>query len=159
MTDANIDNLGFMVHDVARLLRRHFEARGREYGLSAAQWRAAVRLVKHGPMSQAKLAEVLEIEPISVSRLIDRMEQAGWAVRRPDENDRRANVVHPTDLAVEAFSKVKSMAGSIYETALDGLSQDERRTLIKALAAMTDNLARNEIAPEEAAPIKKQVTR
>jgi MarR family transcriptional regulator, transcriptional regulator for hemolysin len=159
MNDTNLENMGFLVHDVARLLRRRFEARGREYGLSAAQWRALVRLVKYGPMTQAKLAEVLEIEPISVSRLIDRMEQAGWAERRPDETDRRANVVHPTESAVAAFSEVKSMAGGIYEAALEGLSQNERRTLMKALTAMTENLAKDEIGPDEAEPTKKQVAR
>ena len=159
MTDTNIENMGFLVHDVARLLRRHFEARGREYGLSAAQWRAVVRIVKYGPMTQAKLAEVLEIEPISVSRLIDRMEQAGWAERRPDENDRRANVVHPTERAVAAFAEVKLMAGDIYETALDGLNENERRTLMKALETMTNNLAKAETTAEEAEPIKQQVAR
>lgn len=159
MTSPNQDNLAFMVHDLARLMRKHFEARGRGYGLSAAQWRAVVRLVKHGPMTQAKLAEILEIEPISVSRLIDRMEQAGWAARRPDEKDRRANVIHPTDKAVDAYSKVKSMAGEIYEIALEGLSEDERRTLIKALATMTENLGKDENMTDDTAPITKQATR
>ena len=75
MKSAPIDQFGFLLHDAARLMRRRFELRGSEYGLSAAQWRALVRLVKFGPMPQARLADLLEIEPISVSRLVDRMEE------------------------------------------------------------------------------------
>ena len=159
MTDADLDNLGFLIHDAARLLRRHFEERGREYGLSAAQWRAAVRLVKYGPMTQAKLAEILEIEPISVSRLIDRMEQAGWAERRPDETDRRAKIVHATETAKSAFTEVRSMAGNIYETALKDVSQSDRKTFVSVLKAMTENLQQEDHAPALAAEMKKQVSR
>lgn len=89
--------LGFLLHDAARLLRRRFEGRGAEHGLSAAQWRLMVHVVRHGcGVSQARLAEALEIEPISVSRLVDRMEQGGWVERSPDPQDRRVRLIHPT---------------------------------------------------------------
>ena len=78
MTSDGIDRLGFLIHDAQRLLRKRFEMRGAEYGLSAAQWRLLVRLVKEEGVPQARLAELLEIEPISVSRLLDRMEEGGW---------------------------------------------------------------------------------
>ena len=82
MTTDGIDRLGFLIHDSARLLRKRFEEKGRAYGLSAAQWRLLVRLVKEEGVAQARLAELLEIEPISVSRLLDRMEEGGWIERR-----------------------------------------------------------------------------
>ena len=69
MTTDGIDRLGFLIHDSARLLRKRFETKGSAYGLSAAQWRLLVRLVKEEGVAQARLAELLEIEPISVSRL------------------------------------------------------------------------------------------
>ncbi len=79
-----VDRLGFLIHDSARLLRKRFEAKGSAYGLSAAQWRSLVRLVKEEGVAQARLAELLEIEPISASRLLDRMEEGGWIERRQD---------------------------------------------------------------------------
>jgi DNA-binding MarR family transcriptional regulator len=141
MTSVAIDRLGFLVHDVARLLRKRFEARATEHGLSSAQWRLLVRVAKDEGISQARLAELLEIEPISVSRLLDRMEEGGWVERRPDAADRRVRMVFPTDKAREAFGKIKSIAGVIYEEALAGVSEGDRRVLIGALDTMTANLA------------------
>ena len=83
MNSDGIDRLGFLIHDAQRLMRKRFETRGAAYGLSSAQWRLMVRLVKEeGVEPQARLAELLEIEPISVSRLLDRMEEGGWIERR-----------------------------------------------------------------------------
>ena len=82
------DRLGFLIHDAARLLRKRFEAKGSAYGLSAAQWRLLVRLVKEEGVAQARLAELLEIEPISVSRLLDRMEEGGLALAGLTESEK-----------------------------------------------------------------------
>ena len=67
MNSPALDGFGLLLHDAARLLRRRFEARGGEYGLSSAQWRLLVKLVREGRAAQSRLAELLEIEPISVS--------------------------------------------------------------------------------------------
>jgi DNA-binding MarR family transcriptional regulator len=141
MTTDGIDRLGFLIHDSARLLRKRFEAKGSAYGLSAAQWRLLVRLVKEEGVAQARLAELLEIEPISVSRLLDRMEEGGWIERRQDASDRRVRMIFPTEKSREAFAAIKSVAGEVYDQALDGLSADERRTLIKGLNAIVANLS------------------
>src|SRR5688572_1895469 len=117
MTTPGIDRLGFLIHDAARLLRKRFEARGSQYGLSAAQWRLLFRLVKEEGVAQARLAELLEIEPISVSRLLDRMEDAGWIERRQDAADRRVRMIFPTDKSREAFAAIKGVAGEVYDVA------------------------------------------
>ncbi|WP_425419859.1 MarR family winged helix-turn-helix transcriptional regulator [Oricola indica] len=135
------NSLGFLLHDAQRLLHKHFEARGQEYGLSSAQWRLLVFLVKEDGAAQARLAELLEIEPISVSRLIDRMEEGGWVERRADANDRRVRMVFATRKARDAFEKVKSVASDLYEIALAGLSPAERETLMHALRTVCDNLS------------------
>lgn len=135
------DRLGFLLHDAARLMRKRFEARASSYGLSAAQWRLLVRLVKDEGVAQARLAELLEIEPISVSRLLDRMEEGGWVERRQDANDRRVRMVFPTVRSREAFAEVKSMAGEVYEEALAGLPADIRRATIAGLNAIVNNLS------------------
>ena len=144
MVTDGTDRLGFLIHDAARLLRKRFEARGSAYGLSAAQWRLLVRLVKEEGVAQVRLAELLEIEPISVSRLLDRMEEGGWIERRQDASDRRVRMIFPTDKSREAFAAVKSVAGEVYEVALGGLTTDERRILIKALNAIVTNLSDGE---------------
>jgi MarR family transcriptional regulator for hemolysin len=141
MVSDGIDRLGFLVHDSARLLRKRFEVKGAAFGLSAAQWRLLVRLVKEEGVAQARLAELLEIEPISVSRLLDRMEEGGWVERRPDASDRRVRMIFPTDKSREAFAAIKSVAGEVYDVALAGLSADERQTLVKALNTMITNLS------------------
>ena len=140
MKTASTNTLGFLIHDAARLLRRRFEARGAEHGLSAAQWRLMVHVVKQDGVSQARLAELLEIEPISVSRLVDRMEQGGWVRRCPDPQDRRVRVIHPTERALDAFASVKVLAGEVYDEALAGLSADERATLMHGLTTLVANL-------------------
>jgi DNA-binding MarR family transcriptional regulator len=139
-----IDRVGFLIHDVARLLRKRFEQRGSEHGLSAAQWRLLVRVVKEEGATQARIAELLEIEPISVSRLLDRMEDGGWVERRQGVEDRRVRMVFPTPKAREAFSAVKSMAGEVFDQALTGLDEKERAALIGALELMAANLADGE---------------
>jgi len=136
-----IDRLGFLIHDVARALRKRFEERAGAVGVSAAHWRLLVRVVKEEGTTQARLAELLEIEPISVSRLLDRMEESGWIERRQDASDRRVRTIYPTAKALEAYGTVKSVAGEVYEEALKGVSGEDRATLIRALDAITINLS------------------
>jgi DNA-binding MarR family transcriptional regulator len=156
MTSDGTDRLGFLIHDAQRLLRKRFEARAAAYGLSTAQWRLLVRLVKDEGSTQARLAEHLEIEPISVSRLLDRMETGGWVARRQDASDRRVRMIFPTDKSREAFQAVKAIAGEIYDEALVGLSDRERRSLIQGLSRLVENLSDGETA--SAAPVKVEGT-
>ncbi len=149
MVSDGIDRLGFLIHDSARLLRKRFETKGSSYGLSAAQWRLMVRLVKEEGVAQARLAELLEIEPISVSRLLDRMEEGGWIERRQGAADRRVRMIFPTDKSREAFAAIKSVAGEVYDLALAGLSAEEKQTLVKALNTMITNLSDGETPAAE----------
>jgi DNA-binding MarR family transcriptional regulator len=144
MASNGTDNLGFLIHDAARLLRKRFEAKGSAYGLSAAQWRLLVRLVKEEGVAQARLAELLEIEPISVSRLLDRMEEGGWIERRQDTSDRRVRMIFPTEKSREAFAAIRSVAGEVYERALADLTGEERRILVKGLNTIVANLSDGE---------------
>lgn len=144
MTTDGTDRLGFLIHDAARLMRKRFEQRASGYGLSAAQWRLLVRVVKDEGVAQARLAELLEIEPISVSRLIDRMEDGGWIERRQDQKDRRVRTIYPTSRSRDAFAAIKSVAGEVYEEALAGLSRDARRKTIEGLVVIVGNLSDGE---------------
>lgn len=152
MVSDGIDRLGFLIHDAQRLLRKRFEVRASGFGLSAAQWRLLVRAAKEEGVAQARLAELLEIEPISVSRLIDRMEEGGWIERRTDANDRRVRMIFPTPKAREAYAQVKGVAGEVYEEALTGMPSEARRALIQGLDAIVQNLSDGETPAVE--PIK-----
>lgn len=147
MTNGPQNTLGFLLHDASRLLRRRFEARGAAYGLSSSQWRVLVYLSREGGSAQARLAEFLEVEPISVSRLIDRMEQGGWVKRCPDPQDRRVRLVHATDKALAAFAEVKALAGEVYEEALAGIAPDRRANLMEGLERIVANLSDMDGAP------------
>lgn len=144
MVSDGIDRLGFLIHDVQRLMRKRFEARASGLGLSSAQWRLLVRVAKEDGVAQARLAELLEIEPISVSRLVDRMEEGGWIERRSDAADRRVRMIFLTPKASEAYALIKSLAGEVYEESLTGVSPEDRRVLITGLEAMVQNLADDE---------------
>ena len=151
-----IDRLGFLIHDAARVLRKRFEERAGSIGVSAAHWRMLVRVVKEEGITQARLAELLEIEPISVSRLLDRMEESGWIERRAAANDRRVRAIFPTAKALDAYHVVKGMAGDVYEEALAGVSPEERRDLIRALEAITLNLSDGDTAAATATTTDNQ---
>src|SRR3989338_3653906 len=109
------DQLGLLLHDAARLLRKRFEERAAHFGLSSAQWRLLVHVLRETLVSQARLADRLEIEPISVSRLVDRMEQAGWVTREPDPDDRRVRVIVATDKTPAPPAEPETPANAVYE--------------------------------------------
>ena len=114
------DRLGLLLHDAARAVRKRFELRTSALGLSSAQWRLLAYLSREGRASQARLADMLEIEPISVSRLIDRMEHAGWVTRAPDPADRRVRIVVATEKTLTAYGAIKATADEVYDAALAG---------------------------------------
>ena len=81
----------FQLTDVARAMRTHFDQRAREHGMTRAQWGVLLRLERQEGMMQAEMAESLEIQPISLARLIDRLCDQKLVERRPHPSDRRAN--------------------------------------------------------------------
>ncbi|HEX6012301.1 MAG TPA: MarR family transcriptional regulator, partial [Geminicoccaceae bacterium] len=98
MNDA-APTLGFLLSDAARLFRRRFDQKARPFGLTRAQWQVLARLARHEGINQAGLADLLDLEPITLCRQIDRMEEGGWVTRRPDPGDRRARLLFLTDKA------------------------------------------------------------
>jgi len=136
-----IERLGLLLHLAGRAVRKRFDARAATLGLSSAQWRLLVYLAREGRATQARLADLLEIEPISVSRLLDRMEQAGWVTRETDLSDRRVRVVVPTAKTLKAYEDISAMANEVYEAALQGLSAQDRDALVAGLNAIVTNLS------------------
>ena len=104
-------SFGFLLHDIARLMRKKFDQRARALGLSRAQWQVLAHLSRHEGINQSGLADILEIENITLGRLIDRMEDAGWVERRPDRSDRRARLLYMTEKAAPMIRLVATVVG------------------------------------------------
>jgi MarR family transcriptional regulator, transcriptional regulator for hemolysin len=134
-------SFGFLIHDIARLLRKRFDQRARALGLSRSQWQVLAHLSRHEGINQSGLAEILEIENITLGRLIDRMEEAGWVERRPDRNDRRARLLYMTEKVAPMMARMRALAEETRNEALDGLPMAEREALMDTLAHVRANLS------------------
>ena len=143
---------GFLLHDTARLMRRDFERRSRSSGLTRAQWAVLAYLARSEGTSQAALAEMLEIEPITLVRLLDRLEGAGWVERRADPADRRVRRLYLTETARPLMEQFQELAAATREAALGGLNEAERRQLTDLLMKVRTNLSGRDLAAEAASP-------
>jgi MarR family transcriptional regulator for hemolysin len=141
---------GFLLHDTARLMRRDFERRSRSSGLTRAQWAVLAYLARSEGTSQAALAEMLEIEPITLVRLLDRLESAGWVERRPDPADRRVRRLYLTETARPLMEQFQELASATREAALGGLDEAERRQLTNLLTKVRTNLSGRDLVAEAA---------
>ncbi|MBN8807347.1 MAG: winged helix-turn-helix transcriptional regulator [Sphingomonas sp.] len=145
------DSLGFLISDISRLMRRRFDERARQVGATRAQWRTLTTLSRHEGVNQGALAELLEVEPITLCRMIDRLEESGLVERRRDPADRRAWQLFLTDKAGPILADLRSMADDLFEQMLDGLPQARRDALADALDTIRGNLAAPTPATPEAA--------
>ncbi|MEO3432940.1 MarR family transcriptional regulator [Inquilinus sp. CAU 1745] len=132
--------LGFLLNDVARLLRRSFERRSQELGLSRAQYSVLANLYRKEGIRQTKLADILEIEPITLVRLLDRLEEGGWVERRPDPTDRRARCLYLTEKARPMIARMKALAAEVRGVATEGLPEEDRERLLDMLSHIKTNL-------------------
>lgn len=133
--------LGPLLHGAARLIRRRFEQRTAHLGLSSAQWRLLIHVLKSEQITQARLADLLEIEPISVSRLVDRMEQAGWVARVADPLDRRVRLIVATQSSLDIKESLYASAREVYAEALLGIAPEAQTALLENLIIITNNLS------------------
>ena len=141
MTDPSIPSLGFLLIDAARLIRRRFEQESRDIAMTSAQLHIVARLSKNEGIGQSALAALLELEPMTVCRHVDRMVAAGLVERRQDPKDRRARQLFTTAKCRELMEPMRSRAARVFEDAQAGLSEVERRTLTDALATVIGNLS------------------
>src|ERR1700735_5488177 len=140
--DAWERSIGFLLHDVARLMRKRFaqHARARNLGLTRSQAAVLGRLAGQEGINQVTLAQLLDLEPITLVRLLDRLQAAGLIERRPDPQDRRARSLYLTPRARPLLDRCKILAGDVYDEALAGLSAAQRDQLVAALETRKGNL-------------------
>jgi DNA-binding MarR family transcriptional regulator len=135
----------FLIHDVARLYRRKLDQRAQAIGLTSAQWRVLASIgraefLNLEPLNQATLADQMDMEPITLSRHIDRMEGAGLIERRPDPNDRRAYRLYLTDAARPVVTEFRTIINGCLGEVLHGFSKDDVDDLTDALTRIRANV-------------------
>ena len=146
-------NIGAMMHDVARLIRRRFERRARQIGLpiTRQQARALLNIARNEGLSQAAVAMMLDIEPIALVRMLDRLHEEGLVERRLHATDRRVRTLWLTLLGWAMVDRVLAINAEIREEYCAGLGPAARDTLMRTLAHMKDNLLVTEEGPAAAA--------
>ena len=151
-------NVGFLLHDVSRLLRVRFDRRARALGLTRAQWRVLAHLAPRQGINQTALAEILEVETITLGRHIDRLEDTGWVERRPDPDDRRVWRLFLTVKARPILDRMEVLALKTQEEAMTELSEGERGRLMALLLSMKRSMVACEAAHAEAGGDGEPVT-
>ena len=133
-------SLGFVIQDVARLMRLVFDRQVRDVGLTRAQWFVLAHLIRKDGQRQTDLAIETDMEKAPLGKLIDRLEEGGWVERRPDPSDRRAKRIYKTSKVDPLIPLIESTATKVYEIALAGLSVDAQERLVDDLIAIKKNL-------------------
>ena len=137
----NSPTLGFLIHDVARLLRKRFEQLSRDSGLTRSQWQVLAYLERNEGIHQSGLAELLEVEPITLGRIVDRLQEFSLVERQPHPSDRRIWLLRLTARARAKLDELHRLGDATRAEALAGIAEPDRAHLLKTLTALKSNLA------------------
>ncbi len=149
-------DLMFLLHDVARLLRVDADKRARAHGMTRAQWGILIWLERQPGLSQKELAEILEVEPITVARLIDRLETRGMVERRPDPKDRRIWRLHLCSPAYPVLREIDRQREQMRALVTDGLDEATIDTMTEALITMKTTLIHEAHPPRRFPPVEAE---
>ncbi|MBB5373296.1 MarR family winged helix-turn-helix transcriptional regulator [Acidocella aromatica] len=128
------------MHDVARLTRVEADKRARVNGMTRAQWGMLLRLSRKPGISQKELADAMEVEPITVARMVDRLEAAGLVERRADEQDRRIWRLHLREAAMGMLTDIQQQRDELARFITDGVTPTQREAMVAVLLRMKANL-------------------
>ena len=139
--DVMSDSIAFLISDVSRLMRRRFDERARLIGVTRTQWRVLKFLQRGEGINQGGLADLLEVEPISLCRMIDRLEDGGLVERRRDPKDRRAWQIFLTDRSRPLLRDLATISEELLGTALAGISERDHDAAVAVLERIYSNLS------------------
>jgi MarR family transcriptional regulator for hemolysin len=139
--------LGFLLHDVARLLKKRLEQHSRGSGLTRSQWQILAYLAHNEGINQKGLAELLDIEPITLGRIVDKLEALRLIKRNPHPTDRRRWLLHLMPAARSRLEQAGEYGDVTRREALAGVSEEDRQHLLKTLQALKQNLTQACNAP------------
>jgi MarR family transcriptional regulator for hemolysin len=144
----------FTISDVGRLLRTYADQKARRFGQTRAQWAVLLKLERHEGLKQSDLAEYLDIQPITLTRLVDRLCENGLIERRPDPNDRRAKRLYLTPAARPMLDRIEAQVEELADTVLAGVDAAATTLLLTQLGIARDNL-REAIADKTPQDVKR----
>jgi MarR family transcriptional regulator, transcriptional regulator for hemolysin len=145
----------FSINDVARMLRTYADYKASQFGITRAQWVVLVRLDRFEGLKQSELADMLDLQPITLTRLLDRLCRSGLIERRPDPNDRRANRLYLTASARPLLERLGDLGDELMATALAGVERESIERMVAQLATVKENL-RQAIAQRATGPAGEQ---
>jgi MarR family transcriptional regulator for hemolysin len=133
-------NLLFTLGEVQRLVRAYADKQAARYGITRAQWAVLAKVERNEGMKQTELAEQMEMQPITLTRLIDKLCDAGWIERRGDETDRRVNRLYLKKAARPLLGKLAGLRSELTTTALEGINPTDAHRLLTQLEAIKENV-------------------
>lgn len=136
-----MEDLPFEIAETAHTLRRAFDRRASALGVTRAQWKVLFRLTRTPGLRQVELADMLDVEPITLSRIIDRLEEAGHVERTPDPADRRAWRLQVTAGAMPLVKRLRAVAHDLVEEAFADIDPRELERMRGVLAQVRENVA------------------
>jgi MarR family transcriptional regulator, transcriptional regulator for hemolysin len=136
-----METLPFEIAETAHALRKSFDRRAATLGVTRAQWKVMFRLSRQPGLRQVELADKLDVEPITLSRIVDRLEEAGLVERTADPTDRRAWRLQLTSKAAPLIEKLRKLADVLVDEAFEGLSPQDLELVRDKLARVRENLA------------------
>jgi len=136
-----MEDLPFEIAETAHAMRRSFDRRASSLGVTRAQWKVLFRLGRYPGLRQVELAEMLDVEPITLSRIVDRLEEAGLVERTADPTDRRAWRLQVTEKAKPLVAKLKALGTELVGEAFEGVEPSELDRVRSVLAQVRENLA------------------
>jgi DNA-binding MarR family transcriptional regulator len=136
-----MDPMLYEIAETATALRRAFDRRAVSLGVTRAQWRVLAKLSRTPGMRQVELADHLDMEAITLCRIVDRLAEAGLVERQPDPQDRRAWKLVLTHKSKPLVKKLAALADDLGDEAFQGLPVERRDAVRATLAAIRDNVA------------------
>jgi len=152
MTRGSVDlNFLFTLGEVQRMMRAYADREAARYGITRAQWAVLAKVERNEGMKQSELAEQMEMQPITLTRLIDKLCDNGWIERRGDDTDRRVNRLYLRKAARPLLAKLAVLRSELTATALDGISPADAHRMLTQLEMIKENV-RNAIQTAESEP-------
>src|SRR6201997_2856412 len=141
MTHGSVDmNLLFTLGEVQRLVRAYADREAARYGITRAQWAVLAKVERAEGMKQTELAEQMEMQPITLTRLIDKLCDSDWLERRGDENDRRVNRLYLRKAGRQLLGKLSGLRSELTATALEGINPADALRLLTQLETIKENV-------------------
>lgn len=144
------ESVGFLLSDTARLMRKRFDCYARSLGVTRAQWQVLVTLSRTEGINQAGLADRLEVESITLGRIVDRLEEAGLVERRADPADRRMWRLYLTPKAGPVLEQLRALGNRLQLEVVAGLSEAELNQFEAILMRLRANLSAKPAEAEQA---------